>query len=83
MAKKNFTVVFPIKADGKQYKPGETIQLDPKEAEVLVRRGVLSAGKKEPVEANPGMPEPKKGEPKPPENTTKQQTADPAENPGE
>lgn len=81
MAKKtNYTVVFKVKHDGKLYKPGDTVQMDPEQAEPLLRRGTLKDGPNAP-EPNPDMAPPVIGETKPLENsaTDKQLTSDPAE----
>jgi hypothetical protein len=77
VAKQKYTVIFPIKHDGKNYKKGDTVQMDSEIANPLVMRGVLAASKAEPVEVNSGMPDPVVGQPRPPEGAATQLTADP------
>jgi hypothetical protein len=77
MAQKKYTVVFPIKHDGKSVKIGDTVQMDTELAEPLVKRGIIAPAKSEPVEPNSGMPDPVVGQPKPPEGAATQLTVDP------
>lgn len=77
MAQKSFTVVFPVLHDGKLYKKGDTVKMEANAAAYLLARGVLAAGKEDPVDPNPGMPDPIVGQPKPPEGAATQLTQDP------
>lgn len=77
MAQKKYTVYFPLKHDGKDYKKDDTVQMEEEAAAYLVERGVIALGKSEPVEPNAGLPEPVIGEPKKQEGAAVQLTADP------
>lgn len=76
MAKKSYTVVYRLKHDGVQYKPGETVQMDVEQAASLLARGTITDGKTHAV-SDSGMPEPIVGKPKEPENKAEKLTADP------
>lgn len=76
MAEKSYTVVYPVKHDGKSYKPGNSVKMEPEQAKELLDRGVLSDGKAK--ESNSGMADPIKGKPKEPEGKAKKKTDDPA-----
>lgn len=77
MAQKSFSVKYPIKHNGITYKKGDTVKMEPADAEYLVKRGILAQGKQDPVDANSGMPDAVIGEPKEPENAATQLTEDP------
>lgn len=77
MAKKKYSVVFPVNHDGEKFKPGDSISLEDEHAEVLLKRGTIARGKA--VEPNAGLEDPKIGEPTKPEGAAQQLTADPGE----
>jgi hypothetical protein len=57
MSKKNYTVLSPIRHDGKDYEIGGTIGMDNEQASTLVEIGVLSyMGGFAPVEKSAGAP---------------------------
>lgn len=76
MSEKSYTVVYPVKHDGKSYKPGSVVKMEQEQAKELLNRGVLSDGKTK--ESNSGMAEPVKGKPKDPEGKAEKKTDDPA-----
>lgn len=58
MAKKTYIVVSPLNHDGKDYAPGDTVDLDIKPTDDLIRRGIVYMEGKEPVPENVAQPTP-------------------------
>lgn len=80
MAMKSYQCVFTVIHDGKTYKSGDTVQMEPEQAAELLARGTLIDGKKA-TAPNAGMPDPKIAKPKEPENAAQKLTDDPANAP--
>lgn len=53
-----YEVVYTLVHDGREYAPGDVVDMGKEQAEPLVARGTLKPPKADPVPPNPGMAPP-------------------------